>query len=109
MDAAPWTCSVSDLVTATKGQLLSQSATEFSLVGTDTRRSLSGMLFIPLKGENFDAHDFVTKAIDQGAKVILVHKFLDEWKPLLAKAAFVQVADTLLALQAFARFWRRKN
>jgi UDP-N-acetylmuramoyl-tripeptide--D-alanyl-D-alanine ligase len=109
MSGANWTCSVQELAKAAGGQVLSETHKEFSKVGTDTRRSLEGMLFVPLKGEQFDAHDFVAKAVEQKAKVILVHEFREEWKPLLARASFVKVADTLQALQAFARFWRRKH
>jgi len=78
------------------------------MVGTDSRQSLAGKLFIPLKGENFDAHDFVAKAIDQGAACVLVQGWRPEWEGLKTRASFVQVADTLQALQAFGHHWRRK-
>lgn len=109
MSSAGWTFSVQDLAKATGGQVLSETFADFSKVGTDTRASLKGMLFVPLKGEQYDAHDFVAKAIEQQAHVILVHEFREEWKPLLSKASFVKVSDTLQALQVFARFWRRKH
>ncbi len=103
-----WTCSLQDLVSATQGALLSQPHLEFSRVGTDSRQSLTGRLFIPLKGDSFDGHNFVEAAIAKGARVILVHEWRAAWDPLLSQASFVRVADTLQGLQSFAQFWRRK-
>jgi UDP-N-acetylmuramoyl-tripeptide--D-alanyl-D-alanine ligase len=104
-----WTCTLQDLATATGGQIVSQPHLEFSRVGTDTRSALDGKLFIALKGENHNAHDFVAKAVAQRARVILVHEWREEWSPLLGQASFVRVTDTLPALQALARFWRKKQ
>src|ERR1044071_8026621 len=95
MSAATWNCSIVELAKAVNGQVLSEVAQQFQFVGTDTRQNLNGMLFIPLKGENFDAHDFVPKAVEQGASVILVHEWREEWKPLLARSTFIKVQDTL--------------
>lgn len=39
---------------------------------TDTRKEVCGSLFVALKGQNFDGHDFVKTAIENGAKAILV-------------------------------------
>ena len=103
-----WKCSVQDLARATNGQIMSTVFNEFEKVGTDTRDPLNKTLFVPLKGGNHDAHDFIPKALEQGARVILVHEWRAEWKPLLGKATFVRVENTLLALQEFARFWRKK-
>lgn len=104
-----WHLSLSELITATGGRSLSEPHQDLSGVGTDTRADLKGQLFIALKGENFDAHDFVPKAVAQGASSVLVHEWREEWKPLLARASFVQVGDTLKGLQDLGRFWRRKH
>lgn len=54
------------------------SATElcgkFSSVCTDTRKITQGCLFIAIKGENFDGHDFAAKAIENGASAVIVEK-----------------------------------
>jgi UDP-N-acetylmuramoyl-tripeptide--D-alanyl-D-alanine ligase len=88
---------------------LSQPATDFAYVGSDTRKSLNGMLFVALKGDSFDAHQFVPLAVSQGARAVLVHEWREEWRPLLEKVSFVQVKDTLQALQSFGQYWRRKH
>lgn len=104
-----WKCDLEDLARAVGGTILSRPHSSFSRVGTDSRKDLKGMLFVPLKGDNFDGHNFVAKAAEQGATAVLVHEWREAWEPLKAKCSFVQTQDTLKGFQDFARFWRRKN
>ena len=92
----------SSILADTKAQALSSGADSFDGVGTDTRKDLSGQLFIALRGENFDAHEFLEKAILQGERGLVVYKRKKKWDPLLKKAAVFQVSDTLLGLQNLA-------
>lgn len=46
----------------------------FSCVCTDTRKIEEGCLFIAIKGENFDGHDFAAKAIESGAGAVICEK-----------------------------------
>ena len=39
-------------------------------ITTDTRADCTDLLFVALKGENFDAHDFVQSAVDHGAMIV---------------------------------------
>jgi UDP-N-acetylmuramoyl-tripeptide--D-alanyl-D-alanine ligase len=71
-------------------------------VSTDTRGVAAGQLFIALRGERFDAHDFLAPAVASGAAALLV---ADEDK-LPAGVPAVVVADTRLALGALAAAWR---
>lgn len=110
MSGNTWICSIADLAKATGGQVLSETHAAFSRVTTDSRSPENkGKLFIPLKGDKFDAHDFVPQAIENGATAVIIKDFKPEWKPLLAKASFVKVADTLQALQKFANWWRKQR
>lgn len=43
-------------------------------VSTDTRTVTAGDVFVALVGENFDAHDFVSQAVDKGAIAVVVNK-----------------------------------
>jgi UDP-N-acetylmuramoyl-tripeptide--D-alanyl-D-alanine ligase len=108
-DAIAWKCTVAELAQASGGQILSEPYKDFCKVGTDTRSSLSGKLFVPLKGDNFDAHNFVAKAVEAGATVVIVAEWRGEWEALKTKASFVKVTNTLHALQALGLFWRRKH
>jgi UDP-N-acetylmuramoyl-tripeptide--D-alanyl-D-alanine ligase len=47
---------------------------EVRAVGTDTRTITPGELFVALRGENFDAHDFVAEAEARGADALLLHR-----------------------------------
>ncbi len=79
----------------------------FSGVSTDSRSTVPGELFIALRGDNFDGHEFVVAAQARGAIAAVVEsgsvmnlKGLD--LPLIA------VADTRLALGALAADWRAR-
>ncbi len=47
---------------------------KFDSICTDTRKITRGSLFIAIKGENFDGHDFAAKAIESGAKAVVCEK-----------------------------------
>ena len=49
----------------------------FSGVSTDTRTIKPGDLYVALKGERFDGHEFVEQAIANGAVAIVVNQHLD--------------------------------
>lgn len=104
-----WEATTNELQASTRGQVLSAGRGRFSRVSTDSRADLKDRLFIALKGDKFDAHDFVPQAVANGAACVLVHEFREAWKPLLTQADFVQVPDTLKGLQDFGRHWRRKH
>lgn len=93
---------------ATKGRILSTVDKTFFDVGTDTRANLSGQIFIALKGDAHDAHDYVVKAVTAGAKCLIVHRETPELTLLKDKVSIVVVNDTLKALQDLAHYWRKK-
>jgi UDP-N-acetylmuramoyl-tripeptide--D-alanyl-D-alanine ligase len=102
------TLQLSDVLKATNGQALSEVQKSFQGIGTDTRNSLQGQLFIALKGDNFDAHNFVEKAAAQGAAGILVHEKTQAIEALKNKTTVIVVKDTLKALQDLGN-WAHKN
>ena len=98
-----------DLVSGTEGKVLSQNERNYNGIGTDTRVDLSGKIFFALKGDSFDAHDFLPKAQDAKASAIVVHAIKPEvLKALDGKVTIVQVPDTLVALQKLGNFWRHR-
>lgn len=66
---------------------------EITGVALDSRRVRRGDLFAALRGENFDGHQFIAQAVDNGAAAIL-----SEEEEKVAKATVVRVADTRKAL-----------
>jgi len=95
-----WT--IDQLCESTDGDRIGpiSDSVKFTSISTDTRTLQPGALYIAIKGENFDGHAFVDKAIQQGAVAVLVSDDIDVIIP------GVQVADTRLALGHFAR-WHR--
>jgi len=91
------------------GKLLrGDPARTVSSVCTDSRKLKAGDLFLALRGEKFDAHDFVAKAAEQGAAGAVVEKSGDDFlKNLPENFAVIFVADTLAALQQIAANYRR--
>ena len=87
----------------TGGRLTGAPDLVLAAVSTDSRTIGVGALFIALRGDRFDGHDFVTAALDRGAGALLVST-----TPADARhAAVILVADTLDALQALGRHVRR--
>ena len=72
----------------------------FKGVSTDTRKVQQGELFVALKGENFDAHEFLQQAVDGGAVAAVVSR------PVQAGVPVLLVEDTRHALGLLARAWR---
>jgi UDP-N-acetylmuramoyl-tripeptide--D-alanyl-D-alanine ligase len=73
-------------------------------VSTDTRSIAPGQLFVALRGEHFDGHDFLEQAIAAGAGALLVAAA----EPLSAGVSVLVVADTRLALGRMAAAWRSR-
>ncbi|MBC7604243.1 MAG: UDP-N-acetylmuramoylalanyl-D-glutamyl-2, 6-diaminopimelate--D-alanyl-D-alanine ligase, partial [Ramlibacter sp.] len=83
------------------GKLGGDGSIAISRVHTDTRTLQHGDLFVALKGERFDANDFIGKASANGAVAALAHH-----GKLPQGMAGIEVDDTKLALGALAAGWR---
>jgi UDP-N-acetylmuramoyl-tripeptide--D-alanyl-D-alanine ligase len=74
-------------------------------ISTDSRTIKRGELFVALRGENFDGHNFVEAAAKAGAAGAIVAL---NWKGRLPdQFPLLRVPDTLLAYQALAANYRR--
>ncbi|HLV10557.1 MAG TPA: UDP-N-acetylmuramoyl-tripeptide--D-alanyl-D-alanine ligase [Halanaerobiales bacterium] len=78
---------------------------KISGISIDSRTIRNGELFIAIKGEFFDGHDFIEDAIKKGASGIIVHKALPIIKTT-PELPVIQVSDTLIALQNLAQYYR---
>ena len=72
-------------------------------VCTDTRAIQPGDWFLALRGERFDAHDFLTQAIEAGASGVIAERVPDDWSH-----GHIAVNDGLEALQQLGRFVRSR-
>jgi UDP-N-acetylmuramoyl-tripeptide--D-alanyl-D-alanine ligase len=91
---------LSEAAFATRGQLIG-SDIEFCCAGTDSRAVKKGQLFVAIKGEHFDGHEYAAQSLAQGASAVLISRSLDVVPAL-------QVEDTRLALGTLAAYWRTK-
>jgi UDP-N-acetylmuramoyl-tripeptide--D-alanyl-D-alanine ligase len=82
-------------------RLHGDAATLILRVHSDSRTLRPGDLFVALKGERFDAHQFLPEARRAGAVAVLAERDIH-----VSGLPGLQVADALVALQALARGWR---
>lgn len=82
----------------------------FSSVVVDSRQVTPGALFVALKGQKHDGHDFVLDAFVKGARAALVERVPADAATSTAARPLplVQVRDTLVAIQDLARYWRER-
>jgi UDP-N-acetylmuramoyl-tripeptide--D-alanyl-D-alanine ligase len=73
-------------------------------ISTDSRTIGTGELFVPLRGENFDGHQFVAQAAERGAMGAIVAADAADGRSNFAR---VRVADTLIAYQQIAAQYRK--
>jgi UDP-N-acetylmuramoyl-tripeptide--D-alanyl-D-alanine ligase len=85
-------------------------ARPFYGVSTDSRQISKGNLFVALRGENFDGHDFLNAAILGGAAGLLIEEGAQGrlCRDDLRQITLITVDDTLQALGDVAHFWRRR-
>jgi UDP-N-acetylmuramoyl-tripeptide--D-alanyl-D-alanine ligase len=106
----PQSFELQEVLNATHGVALQTAKSHFHSVQTDTRKDLSGALFIALKGDRFDAHDFVHQAAAAGAAGVVIHKDLGRILESLPKSlTVIKVDDTLKALQQLGQAARRRS
>lgn len=72
-------------------------------ISTDSRTVQKGNLFVALKGESFDAHDFLEDVIQKGAAAILVER-----APKATNVPMIVVKDSKKALGDIAFHWRKR-
>ena len=98
-------CTAREICAAVGGTLLQDSGAPVTGVTTDSRAVQPGQLFIPLVGERFDGHAYISKALEGGAAGCLTAAAPET---LLPGKLYIQVADTRLALKALASWYRNK-
>ncbi|MCU0965798.1 MAG: UDP-N-acetylmuramoyl-tripeptide--D-alanyl-D-alanine ligase [Burkholderiaceae bacterium] len=84
-------------------KLVGDGSVAFARVHSDTRSLRAGDLFVALRGERFDAHEFLAQAREAGAVAALAERGLET-----AGLPGLQVADALVALQQLAAAWRAR-
>ncbi|HEX9645077.1 MAG TPA: UDP-N-acetylmuramoyl-tripeptide--D-alanyl-D-alanine ligase [Acidimicrobiia bacterium] len=89
-----WT--LADVASATGGTVVGGASTTVVAVGTDSRNVEPGELFVAVRGDRYDGHDFVAAAISAGAAAAMLEVGRSPATPR------VEVDDTLVALRDLA-------
>ncbi len=93
--------SVKEVLNAVQGELFNGDENGVILnVSTDSRNISEGDLFIPLRGDKFDGHNFIDTVFEKGAVCVLSEIDLDFEKP------YIKVEDTKKALADLAEYYR---
>lgn len=96
--------SAQDIMNITGGSLTGNLSVPVTQLSSDSRDENKGGLFVAIKGEHFDGHDFIGEAIKNGASCYLSsHR-----GPVISDAAAFYVEDTVIALGALANAHRRR-
>ena len=77
---------------------VSYSDVVFDGISTDSRTIVPNNLFIPLRGDKYDGHDYIDKAIEYGAAAIISEK-------VLINIPHIKVNDTLNALNKISSYY----
>lgn len=103
----PMACALSQLLAWLPGaRLVGDGSVLINRVHTDTRSAQGGDLFVALRGERFDANDFLHQAQAQGVAALLCHAGLPA-NAYPEGVPRIEVADSLAALSTLASAWRR--
>ena len=94
--------SLNELLSVVPGATLTAPAS-FSGVTTNSKTVEAGNLFVALRGERFDAHDFIADVAALGAAAVVVER-LPDGLPIPA----LIVPDTRYALGQIAQLWRKR-
>ena len=101
---ALWT--VAEIVAATGGRPEGVSDGPLGSISIDSREIAAEALFVAIKGDSQDGHDYVQKALDAGASAALVS---EAWAINHHPDRLIVVPDTLEALRALARAARTRS
>ena len=94
---------VQDIIIATGGELISgNKETVINSVSIDSREIFENTLFVALKGEKSDGHDYILKAFEKGAVAAISEK------KIASSNALVLVENSSKALGDIAKFYKKK-
>ena len=105
---------VEEILSTTQGSFLGGvKGCVFDGVSIDSRTVKPGELFIALRGDRFDGHEFIAQALGTGASGTIFcsntpPQLLRDRDPRFKNKVFIEVADTLTALQEIAKVHRSR-
>lgn len=76
---------------------------EVESITTDSRQAAEGCLFVAVKGERVDGHDFIPSVFEKGAACVVCER-----EPEHPSGAWIQVGSSLQAIKDMAEFYRKQ-
>lgn len=95
---------INEIALACGGKLMGERGEQERVVSDikiDSRKVTAGNLFIAIKGERFDGHDFIDLAYENGATCVISEKPIE-------KSPYILVTSTFYALKDIAEYYRSK-
>ncbi|MBM3252948.1 MAG: UDP-N-acetylmuramoyl-tripeptide--D-alanyl-D-alanine ligase [Candidatus Omnitrophica bacterium] len=105
--------SIKEILIATRGKLVFGRDVSFiDSISLDSREVKAGDLFIAIKGNRFDGHNFVKDALSKGASGIIFKKGMLSWITDIdgghKDRFFIAVDDTINAIGEIAKYYRKR-
>jgi len=94
-----------------RGQLMTAGATsqKFHGVAIDSRTIKEGELFIAIRGERHDGHNFINQALESGATGVIIDTRFEQNRRLSERSAVIVVENTHEAMIHLAQNYRQKT
>jgi len=99
---------ISAIADATGGRIIGFPEGEVAGISTDSRSVTAGELFIPLRGRNFDGHDYLAAVAEQGIETAVCEESWLAQHQLPDSMTCIAVNDSLQALGDIAAVYRRR-
>lgn len=99
---------INEIAVATCGLIIGPADGGVNTVSTDSRSVAPGQLFVPLRGERFDGHDFIADVAVNGITVVMAEEQWLKNHPITDAVTCIAVKDTLKALGDLAATWRQR-
>lgn len=92
---------ISDIAKNTQASFISGNEdTVITAITTNSRKAVPGCLFVPIKGENADGHNYIQNAIDNGASAVV------SMEGVSYSSTVLKSSNTRLFLSEFASYYR---
>lgn len=99
---------IAEIAGATGGRIIGTDSGNVSGVSTDSRTVAAGMLFVPLRGERFNGHEYIADVAARGVTVVIAEEQWLKGHALPETLACVAVKNSLRALGDLAANWRQR-
>ena len=90
-----------EIIYIVKGKTKLESSKKINNICIDTRKIKRGDIFIALKGENYDGHNYIKEAIKKGAIACIGERDIEENK-------YIKVNNTYESLFLLGNYFRKK-